>query len=217
LPDNAGMVGAQRRSDGTRVEARAWWGRAEFDGLVLTVVRYWRPGRRRRVSYPIADLGRVSRHIGNTEVSWSRWCVHLRSGVEVPFRVSDRAARRFERVSHAVNLAVAERTRVILRDTVGLGPWSDEVWDRVIALSPGMARLRARRPVEVGNVDNVLAGLRDPALQPTTINITWVSSVRGIDDTRPMPDRSGRPSAHRSPWDVLLDALAGHTEGSREA
>ncbi len=194
---------------GGTLKVRFWWGSVEFDGRVLRVTRPWRVRWRPRTTrIPVADLGYAEFHeVGESGRGW--WTITRRGGAEEQMYLSVRSGRRLSGVNHAVLRTVVGRTTMLLAGTdIGLGPWPDEVWQRVLALSPGMAALRGPDRATLfiptpgvptpSEADIALAGLRDPSLQPTFPKHTWWESVRRINDAEP--------------WRVLLAALSADRE-----
>ncbi|WP_345673427.1 hypothetical protein [Yinghuangia aomiensis] len=115
-------------------------------------------------------------------------------------------------VLFAIDRAVRERQRMVLAATVGLGPWSDDVWREVEAIAPSLRDYHHEmRSYAAGTrvythrelVGDVLADWRgEPPPDP-------FPHLRG---SRPRPPDTS-PGPHRGPpaspgWTTLIDHLA---------
>jgi hypothetical protein len=132
-----------------RLKVRNLTGQVVFDGCTIRLTRLWWPvpGARTRL-VPIADVARarVNRPLGDKPsragAHFEVW-THGDHGARPHPRwiwawgLGHRRTRvRFDVMSDVINEAVWERTRLIVRDSVGLGPWPEEVWKQLAALAP---------------------------------------------------------------------------------
>ena len=125
------------------VGARNGLARVDFDGWTVTLTRLWCPvprWRQRRI-----PLDRIVRAKYNKPLSdaaterATRFVVHVRGEDRDQelwmwiFRNVSRWRRtlRFEALATAINETVEGRKRLLIEDSVGLGPWSESQWQHI--------------------------------------------------------------------------------------
>ncbi len=224
---NCGML-YRLRADPRPIRMRHVLNRISFDGWTVTLTRLWCPVPRWRYRRtPLDRLAGVWFDWWATDngPSWLAWF-----GVD-PFDgpgqvvtlwtvgIREVRKRKFAVLATTINEAIAGRVRLIIKHSVGLGPWSDQEWAdierripelRGLADHPGLYRPQGHRT----KVESELRRMRGEADPPVS---GWPRPVPGL----PSLDRTsafgggfdwGPPVDQERPgtqiWRVLVDRLA---------
>ncbi|QNE17311.1 hypothetical protein F1D05_04480 [Kribbella qitaiheensis] len=124
------------------LQAHTRWVRVTFDGVTISVTRRLNPlPRSRTARYPLADVTAAEFAWCGGEGEFRQFELRLlRRGptLRIGVRIGDRHQRDipWEVLAETINEASGQRMRHILRASVGLGPWSEAVWQQVEARTP---------------------------------------------------------------------------------
>lgn len=209
-----------------RVRASGLWWRVDFDGRQVTVVRRWVPvpGLRAR-RYPLSNMISVDFAFAGGEDELRSLDLFLRGDrcLRVGGKMGLRVRLPWFTVCTAIEMAIRSRELRVLRSTVGLGPWSEEVWTRVEALVPEITAFVTHRfedrpgtlttRVEIGHrigVEALLSQLRDETRPYVVTGGRLALKWRNLNE----PDLPGQQQiqARGEAWATLLERLQNGTE-----
>jgi hypothetical protein len=199
------------------VRARNGLARVEFDGWTVRLTRLWCPvprWRHRRI-----PLDRIARAGYDRPLGDAGSAVDIRFTVECRGGERDRRLwlwalrnrhppreRRFNALAVAVNEAVDGRIRLLVEESVGLGPWGEREWHDIEARVPEVREVYRYPPSRTHReaIDWMLRGIRD-GTEPLVVG--WPRHVPGLPTVDREPSGWSRPMPEI--WHLLADRLSG--------